>query len=173
MATAPIPTPGKPARTQHLAHELKDYAWITAYLAVLFCAVTAYTMLLVRRYDDTSSLNFSFALINALVLGKVVLIGEMMHLGRRTEARPLYQTIVLKSLLFGVFIFAFHIVEEFIKRLFHHEPVWTVLHRLSLEQLAARSIIILVALVPLFAFRELNRVLGESRLQTLLTQRPG
>lgn len=169
MATAPT----KPTRKQHLARELKDYAWITAYLAVLFCAVTAYTMLLVRRYDDASPLNFSFAFINALVLGKVILIGEMMHLGRRTEARPLYQTILLKSLLFGLFIFAFHLVEEFIKRLIHHEPAGTILHGLSLEQLAARSIIILVALVPLFAFRELNRVLGESRVQTLLTQRPG
>jgi len=175
--TSPQPTaPGtisdKPSRKQRITHELKDYLAITIYLAVLFSAIAAYTMLLARRYDDTSPLNFTFALINALVIGKIILIGEMMHLGRRTETLPLYQTALVKSLLFGILIFLFHLVEEFIKRLIHHEPAGSVLHRLDLEQLLGRSIIVLIALVPLFAFRELSRVLGPSRLQALFTQRP-
>ncbi|HTH53477.1 MAG TPA: hypothetical protein VL495_05980 [Edaphobacter sp.] len=171
MTTTPDSQPEKPGLKQRVAHELKDYFAISAYLAVLFCAIAAYTMLLARHFDDTSPLNFTFALINALVIGKIILIGQMFHLGHRTETLPLYQSALIKSFLFGVLIFLFHLVEEFIKRLIHHEPAGSALQRLDLEQLAARSIIILIALVPLFAFRELSRVLGESRLHDLFTQR--
>jgi hypothetical protein len=95
----------------------------------------------------------------------------MMHLGRRAETRPLYQSIILKSIVYGLFIFAFHLLEEFIKRLIHHQPAGTVLHEMELEQLIARSIVILCALVPLFAFRELSRVLGEGKLNELFFHR--
>jgi hypothetical protein len=128
-------------------------------------------MLLLRQHDESSTLNYTFALINALVIGKVILIGEMMHLGRRAETRPLYQSIILKSIVYGLFIFAFHLLEEFIKRLIHHQPAGTVLHEMELEQLIARSIVILCALVPLFAFRELSRVLGEGKLNELFFHR--
>ncbi|WP_157467532.1 hypothetical protein [Edaphobacter aggregans] len=39
------------------------------------------------------------------------------------------------------------------------------------DQLIARSIIILRAFVPLFAFRELRRVLGEENLYELFSHR--
>lgn len=172
MATAPNPTPAKLTRKQRVVHELKDYASISTYLAILFSVVTAYTLLLNRHNDIDSTLSFGFGIINALVLGKVILIGEMIGVGRRSESRPLYQTVLVKSALFGFLIFAFHLVEEFIKRLIHHEPTGTVLRETSLEQLLARSIIVLMALIPLFAFRELSRVLGEQKLHTLFTQHP-
>ena len=114
--------PAKPGFKKRAENELKDYLLVSGYLAVLFCAVAAYTQLLLRQYGETSTLNYTFALINALVIGKVILIGDMMHIGRRAETRPLYQTVILKSLPFGLFIFAFHLLEEFIKRLIHHSP---------------------------------------------------
>jgi hypothetical protein len=161
----------KPGFKKRAENELKDFLIISAYLATLFCAVASYTMLLLRQHDESSTLNYTFALINALVIGKVILIGEMMHLGRRAETRPLYQSVILKSIVYGLFIFAFHLLEEFIKRLIHHQPAGTVLHEMELEQLIARSIVILCALVPLFAFRELSRVLGEGKLNELFFHR--
>ena len=171
MSSDSIATPAKPGLKERAAHEFKQYAIISAYLAVLFSAVAAYTMLLNRHNDvEDASLTIGFALINALVLGKVILIGEMMGLGKRAEGQPLYQSILIKSVLFGVLIFAFHIVEEVVKRIIHHEPAGTVLHETSLELLAARSIIVLVALVPLFAWREIDRALGDTKLWNLLRQ---
>lgn len=170
--TAQQPNPARPGLKQRAVEEFKDYAGVSAYLAVLFCAIAAYTLLIARQYDEDIPLTFTFALFNAVVLGKVILIGKMMHLGRRYEARPLYQTVLVKSVLFGLLIFAFHLFEEFVKRLIHHEPAGTALEQFSLEQLAARSIIILLALIPLFAFRELDRILGGSRLRTLFTKSP-
>ena len=166
MSSTPA-NPAKPAFKERAKEEFKSYIYISSYLAVLFCTLTAYTLLINRRADIDSPLTFSFAIINALVIGKVILIGEMMKLGQHVETRPLYQTVFLKAFLFGLLIFAFHIVEEFIKRLIHHQPVGTVLQETNLDQLFARSLVLLIALVPLFAFRELARVLGQDRLHQL------
>jgi hypothetical protein len=142
-----------PGFKQRAAREFKDYAVISTYLAVLFCAVITYTMLLLRKYDISDTLDYSFAIINALVIGKVILIGEMMKIGRHAETRPLYQSVLLKSLIFGLFFFAFHLLEEFIKRL-------------------ARAIVIFCVFIPLFAYRELRRVLGEDKLVELFLHGP-
>jgi len=169
MSSTPA-NPAKPAFKERAKEEFKSYLRISAYLAVLFCTLTAYTMLISRRADIDSPLTFGFALINALVIGKVILIGEMMKLGHHSETRPPYQTVLRKSFLFGLLIFAFHLLEEFVKRLIHHQPAGTVLREIDLEQLAARSLVLLIALVPLFAFRELARVLGQEKLHELFLQ---
>jgi hypothetical protein len=157
-----------PSFKQKAKHELIDFAAIALYLAVFFCALVTYTMLLLEKYDVTSdALNYTFAIINALVIAKVILIGELMHLGRPVETRPLYQSVFLKSVIFGLLVFGFHILEEFIKRLIHGEPSGTVWHNIHYEDLVGRSILIFCAFVPLFAFRELRRVLGEEKLHAI------
>ena len=159
--------PSAPGLKQKAAHEMKDLLAISFYLAFFFCALETYSMLLLRKYD-ISYLNYSFALINALVIAKVILIGDMAHLGREWESKPLYLSVLYKSFVFGLFVFAFHVVEEFIKRIIHHDPFGTVLHNLKLDETIARSIVIFCAFVPLFAFRELGRVVGEERFNALL-----
>ena len=73
-------------------------------------------------------MNFGFAIVNALVIGKVILVGEMMHLGRGYEKRPLWQSVLLKSVVFSVLVLVFHIVEEMVKRIIHGQPRGTVWH---------------------------------------------
>jgi hypothetical protein len=158
--------PAAPGFRQKAEHELKDFAFISLYLAFFFCALSTYAMLLLKKYE-ISYLNYSFAIINALIIAKIILIGEMMHLGRGAEAKPLYQAVLYKSFLFGLLIFAFHILEEFIKRLVHGKPAGTVWHELNINDMIARSIIIFCAFIPLFAFRELGRVMGEEKLHAL------
>jgi len=162
--------PVAPGFKQRATHELKDFALIACYLAVLFCAIAVYTYLISKKYG-ADPLNFTFAILNALIIAKVILLGEMVRLGKRVETRPLYQSVLLKSLLFALLVFLFHLVEEFVKRLIHHQPAGTVLHNLDFEELAARSIIILCAFIPLFAFRELHRVLGEEEFRALFFNR--
>jgi hypothetical protein len=160
--------PAAPGFKQKAKEEFKDFVEIALYLAFFFCALSTYAMLLLRRYD-VSYLNYTLAIVNALVIAKVILIGEMMHVGRRVEARPLFQSVLYKSFVFGLLVFVFHLVEEFVKRrLIHHEPPGAVLHHLDFNDLIGGSIVILGAFIPLFAFRELARVLGEEKLHALL-----
>jgi hypothetical protein len=160
--------PASPSFKQKAAKELKEYIAVSLYLGFFFCAVVTYSILLLRKHEvGYDALNYTFAIINALVIGKVILIGKMAKLGKRTEGRPLYQSVLLKSLLFGLLVFLFHLLEEFIKRLIHGEPSGTVLHNINFEDMIGRSILVFCAFVPLFAFMELRRVLGEEELHAL------
>jgi hypothetical protein len=153
-------------------HEFVEFVVIAGYLAFFFCALVTYTMLLMRKYDvHNDVLNYGFALINALVIGKVILIGEMMHLGRGYEKRPLWQSVLLKSVVFSVLVLVFHIVEEMVKRIIHGQPRGTVWHNLQWEDMVARVLVIFCAFIPLFGFRELRRVLGEEKLYALVRGR--
>ena len=158
--------PAKEGMKQRAKHELKDFLIISVYLAFFFCALTAYTSLVLKKYE-ISPITYTFAIINALVISKVILIGEMVKIGRHAETRRLYQSVLYKSVIFGLLVLAFHFVEEFVKRLIHGEPAGTVYHEIDLDQLVARSIIVFCVFIPLFAFIELRRVLGEEEFYTL------
>jgi hypothetical protein len=166
--------PAAPGFKQKAAREFKEYLWISAYLAFFFCALSTYTTLLLRRYDvGDDYLNYGFAIINALVIGKVILIAQMAKLGRGYEAKPLYQTVIYKSFIFGVVVFAFHIVEEFVKRAIHGKPFGSVWQETHWEDMVARTLVVFCAFIPLFGFMELRRVLGEEKLYLLLRSRGG
>jgi hypothetical protein len=158
--------PTAPGFKKKAERELKEFAGISLYLAFFFCALSTYSTLLLRKYE-INYLNYTFAIVNALIVAKIILIGRMVHLGRSSETRPLYQTVLYKSFVFGLLIFAFHVLEEFIKRLIHGKPAGTVWRELNVDDLIARSIIIFCAFIPLFAFQELGRVMGEDKLHAL------
>jgi hypothetical protein len=146
--------------------EFYDFVKISVYLAFFFCAITAYTNLLLRQYGGTT-LNFAFAVFNALVIAKVILIGRIANLGSGSEGRPLYQTAVVKAFFFGLLVLAFHFLEEFVKRIIRGEPSGTVLHEINAEQLIGRTILVFCTFVPLFAFMEIRRELGDERFDAL------
>jgi hypothetical protein len=156
----------KPGFMERAKHEFIDYVVMATYLALFFCALTTYTMLLLRKYN-IDVLNYSFAIINAFVIAKVIMIGELAHLGRSAERRPLYQTVFYKAFVYGLLVLAFHFVEEFVKRLIHGKPFGAAWHETNVNDLVGRGILIFCCFVPMFAFRELRRVLGAARLYAL------
>ncbi len=109
-------------------------------------------MLLLKKCE-INYLNYTFAIINALIIAKIILIGEWARLGRKAEAKALYLAVVYKSFAFGLLVFAFHFVEEFVKRLIHGRPAGTVVHDINFDDLIGRTIVIFCAFIPLFAFR--------------------
>lgn len=148
-------------------HELKELLTIFLYLAFFFCALTTYSMLLLKEFH-VRYWSYAFALINALVITKVIMIGEYAKIGRRYEARPLFLSSIYKAFLFGLLVFAFHIVEEGIKRLLHGSSMAKASHEIRIDELAGRCIVVFCTFIPLFAFREFRRVLGEDKFHSLL-----
>ena len=61
---------------QKAVHEFQQFVAISLYLAFFFCAVATYRMLLLNDFRD-SYFNYLAGLINALVIAKVILIGEI------------------------------------------------------------------------------------------------
>ena len=151
---------------QKAIHEFFEFLGIFLYLAFFFGAVTTYRMLLLNDFRD-SYINYSFAAINALVVAKVILIGEYEHLGKRLEYKPLLVSSLYKAFLFSLLTFAFHVIEEAIKGVLHGKGASSAFLDIQVTVLLARSIVVFCTFVPLFAFRELRRVLGEGRFKDL------
>ena len=72
---------------------------------------------------------------------------------------------------FCLLVLLFHFLEEFIKRLIHGEPSGTVWHNINPEELIGRSILVFCTFLPLFAFIEIRRVLGEEEFYALFFKR--
>src|SRR5277367_4787459 len=150
-------SPKEATLKQKATHELREFAAISLYLAFFFCAVATYSLLLLNQFH-VSYFIYGTALINALVIAKVILIGEYAHLGEKHETKPLFQAALYKAFLFGLLVFAFHIVEEVIKVLWHRENMMIAFHKVRMDELLARTVIVFCTFIPLFAFRELKRV---------------
>jgi hypothetical protein len=150
-------------------HELIEYVTNVVYLALVFAAFTQYRRLVLAAHDITYT-NYWVAVIEALILGKVIMIGGVFHLGRGLENRPLIFPTLYKTVVFSVFVGVFTVIEHAIKGLWHGkglvEGVADFLGK-GFHELIADSLIIFVAFIPFFAVKELGRVLGEHRIWTL------
>ena len=162
----------KASLKQKVKHEFEQFAIIFLYLAFFFCAIATYGTLLLNRYN-VPYYNYAAALINAAVIAKVILIGEYARLGKKQESKPLFLSAIYKAFLFGLLVFAFHLVEEVIKSLFHGGDVAAAFRDIRMDELLARCVVIFCTFIPLFAFRELRRVLGEDEFQRLLFRTGG
>jgi hypothetical protein len=159
--------PHKSSLKQKAAHEFKEFVVIFLYLAFFFCAVATYSMLLLKEFH-VSYFAYSFALINALVIAKVILIGEYAHLGKQLEAKPLIYSAVYKAFLFSLLVVAFHFFEEVVKQLVHGKDIAGAFHDIRFDDLLGRSVIVFFTFIPLFGFRELRRALGEEKFRALV-----
>lgn len=158
--------PEKKALKQKVREELEDVAILTAYLAFFFCALATYSMLLLDKFH-ISSFAYGTALINAVIIAKVILIGEAVHVGKKFEGKALVFSAIWKSFVFGWLVFAFHIGEEMIKNLIHGKGAAAAFREIRFDDLLSRSVVVFCTFVPLFAFRELRRVMGRDSFRAL------
>ena len=107
--------------------------------------------------------------MNALIFGKVILIGQALEVGKGLERRALVWVVLGKSLIFAILLLAFHIAEEAIRAWFKGQPLSDTFADFggSLPGLVAYAAIFFVALSPFFAFQEAARVLGGGALWNL------
>jgi hypothetical protein len=160
-----------PGRKEKIKHELLEMLWLFLYLAFFFCALVAYETLLLNQYE-VQYWNFGFALLNAAVITKVIMIGEYANLGTRHESKALFISAAWKSFVFGLLVFAFHVVEEIVKRLIHGANVESASRHIRFDQFAGRALVVFCTFIPLFVFREFRRVMGEEEFRNLVF-RPG
>jgi hypothetical protein len=154
-------------------HEMVVYWTNVAYLTLMFAAFTQYRRLVLAAHDITYT-NYWVAVIEALVLAKVIMIGDALRFGRRLEHKPLIYSTLLKTVVFSIFVGVFTIIEYVIKGLWKG-TAFTELFGTFLgkgpHELLAGCLVTFVAFIPFFAFRELGRVLGEGKIWTLFFQR--
>jgi len=155
------------ALKQKTIHELWEFAWVFLYLAFFFCSLELYSLLLLRDFR-ARYLDLGFALLNALVVAKIIILGEYARIGRKYEKRRLILSIFYKTVAFVLFVFLFHLIEELIKRFLHTGHFAGAFNQTRINDICGRGLVVFCTFLPLFAFRELRRVLGEKRFVDLL-----
>jgi hypothetical protein len=163
----------KPSLKEKAVFQLKEFFGMFLYLWVLFAlfAIHHSIILVEKRINYQAQ---GFAIINALILAKLMLIGEDLHLGKRFEDKPLIYSILYKSLVFCVFFIGFHIIEEMAVGVIRGGTIGQSFPAIgggSLQGIFSVGAIVFIALIPFFAFREIGRVIGKSELWSLLLTR--
>jgi hypothetical protein len=159
----------KASLKHRLAHELRRLLAIFLYLAVFFLVLRLYTKLVLQEYR----LNYvaeGLTLLKALALAKIILTGEALRLGERLRDRPLIVPTVYKTLLFSTFALIFEILEHLILGWVHGKgpgEVVTELLEHGWAHVFAHTLVVFVAFLPFFAFRETERALGEGTVRDL------
>ena len=110
--------------------------WVIAiYLAVMLSAFTWYRRFILSE-SGISYFHYSSSIITALILAKVILIGQALGLGRRYEGSTLILSVLFKALVFAVFIAIFGMLEHLIEGLVHRESWDQIAHGLVSAGLA-------------------------------------
>lgn len=158
---------------QKLLHEMKEVFAISAYLALFFGAVATYRLMLPEP-PASALATYGFALIKALVLAKVIVLGRMISATRLFDDRPLIVPTLYKAALFSVLALVFEALEHLAGGLLHGKHAEEVLREVvsgHVRVILARTLVVFAAFVPFFAFTELSRVLGRDRLREMFLRR--
>src|SRR5574337_521970 len=142
--------------------EARRVAIITLYLWFLFALFGVYKRILLQEHG-ISAWNQGFAIVNALVFAKVILLGQALNVGGRLRGQALAWIVLGKSALFAILLIAFHLAEEAVRAWFNGLPLSTALNDYgggTVRGLAVYAAIFFVALSPFFTFQEVGRVLG-------------
>jgi hypothetical protein len=122
-----------------------------------------------------TTLHVGFALIEAMVIAKVILIGRLFAFSRRFDDGPLALAVAYKCVLFALLVALFTVIEHLVVGWFHHQGLWGGLRefaQVGAYEVGARTLMLTVAFVPFFAFWEMGRVLGMDRLAAMFFARP-
>jgi len=143
------------------------------YLWLLFGLLVVYkAMILSEQHIDFAY--HGFAIINALALGKIMLLARDFHLGARFDDAPLIYTTLLKTALFTMVLACFKILEVVAVGLYRGKSFEESIAELgggTLQAILTLTLLLFVVLIPFVAFSELQRVLGPGTLNRIFFRR--
>jgi hypothetical protein len=150
-------------------HEFKELAIISAYLYVTLGAVILMKAAVLHA-EGIAFTPWGIAIVKAVVLGKFVMLGNLVHVGGRDISGPLIWPTLRRAFAVVVLLIVLTIIEEVVVGLLHGRSITASLGDLFGTRLAetlAGYLIMLLVLIPFFAFRVLSEALGEGRLERM------
>ncbi|HEX2447937.1 MAG TPA: DUF4339 domain-containing protein [Methyloceanibacter sp.] len=164
----------KPSLKTRLHDELRKFLVFFAYLWLVFLVLFVHEWIVLA--DNHIGFRFyGLAAINALVLSKVMLVAEGLGFASRLDDKPLIYPIAFKSIAFTALLMLAYFAEEIGVGLFHGKSVAESVPQIGGGGLIGASCVALllcVALIPFFAFREIARVVGAAEFRALMLGAP-
>lgn len=154
---------------ERLVQETKDYLMLFVYLAAFLGSFTIYKRLVLQEHH-LSYYHYGYSLIEAAILAKVILLGDWLGLGRARPRGPLILAVLRQTFLCSLLVIAFSFLEKILDGLLHgHDLAWglELITSMKKQEVLANFLVLYVTLTPLFAVRQLEKVLGPGRLVAL------
>ena len=168
-------TPQRRNLKERAFEEFKRFVAIFLYLWVVFGLLSIHkSLVLSQQHLDYEE--HTFAIINAFVFAKVLLVGEQLHLGRRFENKPLIYPILYKCFVFSVVLICFHLTETAAVGVWHGNAIADSVPPMfgwNPKGVLAVGFSCFVLLLPFFGFREIARMMGHTEMRALLFGKKG
>ena len=159
--------------------EFRKYMVSAAYIYVMLTIFVLHEEIALRTHGGASqALPFAphgFAIVNALVLGKVALVVEDLRLGHRIKSSPLISPIVLEAAILAVLFIGMHYLEAFIGAWIHGAPLAKSVPMVGgggVLGVAFAMVSFFVAMLPFVGFRQLTLAIGWPRMRAILFGEP-
>jgi len=150
--------------------EMRRFLLMFVYLYVVF-GLFVLNESLVLSERNLSFAPQGFALINAAVMAKVMLIAESLKVGRRFDHLPLIWPVAYKAGLFALVFMLFHAIERIALGLVAGKTLVASMPHIggvTWEGKLTVWAIMTISLLPFFALREIGQILGEGKLWGLM-----
>jgi len=112
-----------------------------------------------------------FAVVNALVLAKIMFVTEELKIGERYEREPLIYAMLFKAAVYSVVLATCEVLEGLVVGYVRGKDLAGSLADVGGGTpfgIVTTTLLLFVALLPFFGFRELCAVVGEPELHRLL-----
>jgi hypothetical protein len=147
-------------------HEGLRFAATAGYLYVCFGALVALKSAILHGHG-LPPLPLGLALVKALLLAKFMMVGDALRLGERYRTRPLIWPILHRSVVFLALLVGLTVAEAVVAGWLRGRAIVESLRGLgggTWAEAGATLLVLLLILLPYFAFRMLAEVLGPDRL---------
>lgn len=165
-------TTSKKQIKQLIRKELQIYLMYTAFLTLLFSAFLSYDRILLGKISSFY-LPYGYCFIRALIMAKVIMIGQALKLGERFAKAPLIVPVLYKTIVFCIFMFILLMVEEVIRGLIRGDSIEQtyLLFSARLTIFFAQLAIMFFTFILFFSVLGISRVLGEGVLWDIFFHR--
>lgn len=152
-----------------LLHELREYLQNFIYLAIFFSVFAIYRRLLLEHYGYHLE-DYGVSVIKALILAKLVMIGDILHIGRRLAGKAIIYVVLIKSLAFTIWVAIFDVLESFVRAYIDAKTLHGAYEEFINHfdgVLVGGLLVVYFAFVPFFALKELGIAVGKDKLHQL------
>jgi hypothetical protein len=159
----------RPTLRQRVEHELREFVVLTLYLYICLGSVIMMKVAVLHSVGIEMA-PWGIAIVKAMVIAKFMMIGFAVKFGEGNSTAPLIWPTLKMAFAFVGLLIVLTLVEEIVVGLFHHQSVAASLGDLvgrRLEETLAGYVIMLLILIPFFAFRVLSDTLGDGRLERI------
>jgi hypothetical protein len=150
--------------------EFRRFVLLFVYLWTLFSIFVLDERMALREQGLSLTMQ-GFALINALVFAKVMIVFEVLDPGRWLRGRPLLYPIVFETLLLTGVFFVVYTFEKVLEGVYRGKTVFESLPTIGgggLSGVLSAGAVMFIMLAPYFAFRNLGVAIGEDRLSSIM-----